>query len=273
MKFICAAYSKTGTKTLAKCLRKLGFRVDDLFEHFDKKDLWLRVFCADPKDPLAQKPEIFREIFKDVDACTDSPSYLFWEEILQVFPDAKVILIERDEDKWVDSLDRHFEVERKENLGGWMIQYLPRQLVQLLNYDVWIGQWMHRDLNWSGAIGPCAPFGPNRCNLMFARKRYREHNAYVKMKCPPEKLLVYNFKDGWEPLCKFTGVDNIPIGSIPRENVGAQIVTDVIEKHPLVVEQQRVFTRNLIIFVVLFGAFIGYTVFLYVEKIASWFGE
>ena len=123
MKFIVAAYSKTGTKTLAKCLRTLGFTVDDLFEHFDKKAFWQRIYLSDPSDPTAQTPEIFKEMYENVDACTDTPSYLFWEQILEAFPEAKVILIERDEDKWVKSLEEHFLVERKNNLGGWFNLY------------------------------------------------------------------------------------------------------------------------------------------------------
>lgn len=196
MKFICVGYSKTGTKTMAKALRTLGFKVDDSFEHMDKRYFWNRIYVADPNDKVAQSPEIFKEIFKNVDACTDSPAYQFWEEILEAFPEAKVILVEREEDKWVSSVQGHFEVERKENLGGWVVQYLPRQLMQLLSYEIWIGQHMHRDLTLGGAVGVTAPFGPNRCNIMIAKKRYREHNAYVKMKCPKEKLLIWDFKDG-----------------------------------------------------------------------------
>ena len=117
---------------------------------------------------------------------------------------------------------------------------------------------MHRDLFWSGPIGPQSPYGPNRCNLMFARKRYREHNAYVKLKCPKEKLLIYNFKDGWKPLCDFTGVEKIPEGPIPRENSGGKIVFDTLEKHEGVVREKEIFTRNLVIFTAVLVAILGY---------------
>ena len=32
---------------------------------------------------------------------------------------------------------------------------------------------------------------------------YRKHNAHVINSVPKENLLVWNLKDGWEPLCKF----------------------------------------------------------------------
>ena len=47
--------------------------------------------------------------------------------------------------------------------------------------------------------------------------RYEEHNELVKQTIPKENLLVWNLKDGWEPLCTFLNVP-IPDVPIPREN-------------------------------------------------------
>ena len=38
------------------------------------------------------------------------------------------------------------------------------------------------------------------------KQRYRMHNTYVKSVVPADQLLVFDPKDGWEPLCKFLGV-------------------------------------------------------------------
>ena len=35
---------------------------------------------------------------------------------------------------------------------------------------------------------------------------YRDHNAYVKENAPSDQLLVFEAKDGWEPLCRFLDV-------------------------------------------------------------------
>ena len=48
--------------------------------------------------------------------------------------------------------------------------------------------------------------------------RYEDHNELVQKTIPKENLLVWNLKDGWEPLCKFLNVP-IPDVPIPRENV------------------------------------------------------
>ena len=49
------------------------------------------------------------------------------------------------------------------------------------------------------------------------RTAYKKHNLYVKSVVPPEDLLIWNVKDGWEPLCKFMGKP-IPDGPIPHDN-------------------------------------------------------
>ena len=40
----------------------------------------------------------------------------------------------------------------------------------------------------------------------FAKKRYNEWNAEVKAEVPKDRLLVFNVKEGWAPLCRFLGV-------------------------------------------------------------------
>ena len=37
------------------------------------------------------------------------------------------------------------------------------------------------------------------------KQKYEAHNEKVIETIPPESLLVWNLKDGWEPLCSFLG--------------------------------------------------------------------
>ena len=45
----------------------------------------------------------------------------------------------------------------------------------------------------------------------------RPHNEAVMREVPPEKLLVFNPAEGWEPLCRFLGVA-VPDEAFPRVN-------------------------------------------------------
>ena len=105
MTIICAGLSKTGTKSLARALRILGFKVYDYPEHRDfHMDEWLDVYCE------GKSPD-FTSMYKDVDAVTDVPTAFWFQELYEAFPDAKVILSLRDnEDVWVQSLAKQLEL-------------------------------------------------------------------------------------------------------------------------------------------------------------------
>ena len=49
------------------------------------------------------------------------------------------------------------------------------------------------------------------------RQAYRKHNMYVQSVVPKEHLLIWNVKDGLEPLCSFLG-KKVPEWPIPHEN-------------------------------------------------------
>ncbi|CAK8677506.1 uncharacterized protein LOC143446744 [Clavelina lepadiformis] len=100
MKVVVAGYTKTGTKSMSAALSELGFNVYDYLDHFwYHGDKWAKILSSS-----GGSIEDFKEMYHSVDAVTDSPAYKFWEEILQAFPDAKVILTSRDEDSWYKSL-------------------------------------------------------------------------------------------------------------------------------------------------------------------------
>ena len=46
---------------------------------------------------------------------------------------------------------------------------------------------------------------------------YNDHNAWIKSLVPEERLLVFNCKEDWEPLCRFLG-KKVPERQFPRGN-------------------------------------------------------
>ena len=67
-------------------------------------------------------------------------------------------------------------------------------------------------------------------NKTLCLKHYREHNNYVLNKCPKDKLLIYKFSDGWEPLCKFLG-EPVPDAEFPWSNRMGSVIAELSE-HP-----------------------------------------
>nr|XP_039269809.1 uncharacterized protein LOC120344580 [Styela clava] len=220
MKIICAGLGKTGTKTIAEALRIIGYNVHDVFEqfHYDK-ELWDKIL-----DNTATIQD-YQRILGNVDAVMDWPAAAVWENIMEAFPDAKVILTVRSsEDEWYESMKNHFEVTNKFAPTNEMVLYLfhllfagplRREFHQLENAFI------------PPYLGVPRMFGKPR--ETFLRSRYRQHNLYVKSICPSQKLLVYNVKDGWKPLCEFLNVE-IPHKPFPIENVRSEIIRKYMNK-------------------------------------------
>lgn len=203
MRVICVGMNKTGTKSITKALRHLEFAVFDWEEQiFDFMDHWLDVFQN------GVKPDVKR-VYRNADAVVDIPGNLFYEEILESFPEFKVILSEREEDSWVKSVTNHFE---NMVVSGSCISYILSMLSPTAGKITYI-----QDSLLTALFGSLNP----KSTYVF-RKRHRIHNQRVKSIVPHEKLLVYNVKQGWKPLCDFLDC-TYPAIPFPHENIKAEI--------------------------------------------------
>ena len=181
--------------SLARALQILGYNVHDVYEHFTlHRQEWLDSF------ETSHLPN-FKEVFQGVDAVSDVPPAYWFEQIAEAFPEAKVILTVRDsEDVWLKSWQEHLRV----------IQ-LPfyKKIFDLAPYH----RKTHRFFLFTlhKAIDPEA--------AALYRSKYGRHNARVQTVIPAGKLLVYNVKQGLEPLCEFLGCD-VPTVQFPHLNGG-----------------------------------------------------
>ncbi|XP_077973142.1 uncharacterized protein LOC144428164 [Styela clava] len=100
-------------------------------------------------------------------------------------------------------------------------------------------------------------------NEQLLKLIYRQHNAYVFHKAPKTKLLFFNVKDGWEPLCKFLDVP-VPDEPFPHTNFKGGIVQHWINTHPLVLKMKN--EMKITLPSILFGAATLLGVLLYSKK-------
>ena len=91
------------------------------------------------------------------------------------------------------------------------------------------------------------------------RKRCRRHNHRVKSLVSPEKLLVYNVKQGWKPLCDFLGCEIPTVTSVPHENIKGEIAEvplfETSSGRQVIMEIQRAPIVILSVIVVIVGSF------------------
>ncbi|CAK8680134.1 uncharacterized protein LOC143463427 [Clavelina lepadiformis] len=243
MKVIVAGYSKTGTKSMVVALNQLGYNVYDFFDHFwYHGDKWEKIFSSS-----GGSIDDFKEMYQSVDAVTDCPPNIFWEEILQAFPDAKVILTTRDEDKWYPSLLKQTEAFRENYVYNLMQIISPtgRRYFTFMRNTV-MGLWglyMRHPIDFSTSR-----------NQMIVKKSFRQHGQYCAKNCPPDKLLVYDVRQGWAPLCEFLGKE-IPDKPFPHENVAGNVVAEMMAKHPALIRMQR--ETGAIVFLLSVGLIFG----------------
>jgi len=93
------------------------------------------------------------------------------------------------------------------------------------------------------------------------RQKYRQHNMYCIGTVPSEDLLVWNVKDGWEPLCKFLG-KSIPTNPFPYDNRtgDAEFVADYVFKTKIWRKAEKTFQKT-IIFDICKISLLGYLTF------------
>lgn len=194
LQVIGAGFGRTGTHSLKLALEMLGFspcyHMAEVFPHPEHSPMWERV--ADGETALLDT------ILAGYKAGVDWPLCTFWRELSQRYPDAKVLLTERDEKAWYKSI------------SGTIIEYMERE----------------PSPDWPDAQKAQAKMGLKIvADMTFGRRYdedhviavYRAHNAAVKRTIPPERLLVYDVPQGWEPLCRFLGVP-VPASPFPKTN-------------------------------------------------------
>ncbi|EFW99340.1 NAD dependent epimerase [Grosmannia clavigera kw1407] len=118
-------------------------------------------------------------------AVCDWPAVAFAPELIEAYPEAKVILITRDVDSWHASTMKTFY---------WRAMDPELRLLSYVSWAAGMYQPMIRkffDTFFEGDF-------PNRGKAIFMR-----HHDDVRTLVPPERLLEYRISDGWEPLCRF----------------------------------------------------------------------
>uniref|UniRef100_H2ZE83 Sulfotransferase n=1 Tax=Ciona savignyi TaxID=51511 RepID=H2ZE83_CIOSA len=238
MKVIVAGFSKTGTKSMVAVCNELGYKTYDFIENFYYlgKD-WNRLMSS------GGTVEDFKRMYKDVDATVDAPSFHFWEEIHQAFPDAKIILTIRDEDSWYLSLKKQMENLDRNIMLKILFSLTPigfrmYSFFKNLNRVVYGHNSSRPRMNLSVS------------NEMLLRQIYKKHNAYVLKAAPKDKLLVYNVKEGWEPICKFLGKP-IPNKPFPHKNKSASLYDEMMAENPIAKQGFVQLSYTLLVFAVI----------------------
>jgi hypothetical protein len=214
LKVIGAGFGRTGTLSLKAALEELGFGpCYHMTELFDKPD-HIR-FWDEAADEVARGETVgWEEVFSGYEATVDWPACIFYEELMEAYPDAKVLLSVRDPERWYDSAES--TIARMPNSGAFSPQALLFKATGLLVPS------MRRAPSMAEKIISEGTFDGRFDDREHAVEIFERHNEEVKRRVPAEKLLVFEVREGWGPLCEFLGVEE-PAKPFPRLNDAAEM--------------------------------------------------
>lgn len=194
IKVIGAGFGRNGTLSLKLALEQLGFdkcyHMMTLDQDKDEDLAWLALSRGENVD--------FDVLFQGYQASVDWPSCNFWREQMAAYPEAKVILSERDPQRWYESVMNTIypASAAMKDVQDPLMQRRSRMVFELIWDGLFDGRMSDRD---------------------HVIDVYLKHNQQVKDEVPPEKLLVFESSIGWEPLCEFLEVP-VPETPYPRTN-------------------------------------------------------
>ncbi|RAL08727.1 sulfotransferase family protein [Aspergillus homomorphus CBS 101889] len=149
-------------------------------------------------------------------AVSDLPALCFAEDLIEAYPEAKVIVTVRDVDEWYESM-----MALVAAIDTPVNKYLFVPILTAINT---IFRSRYRIVPETFEKAGLYFFGTNIRN--DARDTYRNHVARIQELVPKERLLLYHVKEGWEPLCEFLG-QPVPDVPVPRGNTRA----DMLARH------------------------------------------
>lgn len=194
LKLIGAGFGRTGTMSLKGALERVGwgpcYHMIEVMQNEGASDHWMKATLGEPVD--------WDVVFKGYVATVDWPACNFYRELAEFYPEAKILLSLRDPERWWESVHNTIYRAMTAELANMPppVQERMKMARTLVLEKTFNGRFEDRD---------------------YAISVFNAHNEAVKSAFPSERLLVFDAKQGWEPLCAFLGVE-VPDEPFPRVN-------------------------------------------------------
>lgn len=198
LRVVGSGLGRTGTKSLKAALELLlggpCYHMVECFEHPEHPPRW--------HDAVLGRSVDWASLLDGYVATVDWPAAACWKELAVAWPDALILHSERPADEWFRSADATiFELFKK-----------PRD------------EWDEPGVNpwWDMAVAMLEErFTRDFLERDAAIAAVEAWNADVRASAPPDRLLLWNTGDGWEPICRALGVA-VPDEPFPHTNTTAE---------------------------------------------------
>jgi hypothetical protein len=193
LRVIGTGFGRTGTDSMREALTMLGFgpchHMSEVMAHAQQKRLWRALAKGAASD--------WDRLFAGYKSCVDWPSAHYWRELIEAYPQARVILTWRSPESWWESFEKTLlpafaGSTDQESLG---IALVAKQV-----------------------------FGGRPQDRAHAIAVYEANVEAVLNTVPAERLLIHKLGDGWGPLCAHLGVP-MPDEPYPARNTTREFRT------------------------------------------------
>lgn len=177
-KVFIIGFHKTGTSSMGKAFQILGYRVCGNIKKgrdFERVNMPTREYILSKAKELIPRYDCFQ----------DTPWFMFYRELYEMYPDAYFVLTVRSDEKWMKSVLGHFSGRENSTYHEWIYGYSDPQM----NREVYLST-------------------------------YQKHNREVRefFSDKPNFLEIsLNEKDKWEKICGFLGIRK-PFVKFPHVN-------------------------------------------------------
>ncbi len=189
---IGAGYGRTGTLSLKSALESLGYNkchhMIEVINNPGEPERWLQA--------IDEENVNWESLLEGYEATVDWPACHFYQELADYYPEAKVLLSVRDPAAWFDSMSATtLSVIRKRMQAGDANQ--PKNL----GVELVVKAALDREID----------------DAEHAIRMFEKHTKEVVDAIDPGRLLIYDVREGWEPLCQFLKKP-VPDTPFPRVN-------------------------------------------------------
>ncbi|OJJ44439.1 hypothetical protein ASPZODRAFT_135262 [Penicilliopsis zonata CBS 506.65] len=159
---------------------------------------WIDLLKAKEEGKVPTRGD-FDAFLGEYSCLSDIPVAIFAAELIAAYPAAKVILSTRDEEGWMKSMHQTIWHHRSTGAERAVDGSVPNErssVIDLCHEQLWRNNFE-----------------------AYGRDCFRSHNREVArlMESRPGDFLIYDVRQGWEPLCAFLGKE-VPVDGFPHRD-------------------------------------------------------
>lgn len=167
--------------------------MDTIIKEGNFKDcaVWMAMVDAKARGDREEVKRLGKQVLEGYIGALDYPAMYFYEELMEIFPNAKCVLSTREAEAWYRSVSDTLYAIRRCADPTWMLRLVPpvKTFNGMVDYMLW--------------DGPHSLFQGQFTDKEVTCKRFNDWNAEVECKLAKERRCTFSAKQGYGPLCEF----------------------------------------------------------------------